>query len=81
MLWAEKYFGKTLLDQMTENNNESSSIEENLPMVNYIMLHRIYDMMTLIAMKLAGEEETSKMVQYHEQGYLLGPTPAYTVDE
>ena len=62
-------------------NDDASSIEENLPMVNYIMLHRIYDMMTLIAMKLAGEEETSKMVQYHEQGYLLGPTPAYTVDE
>ena len=81
MPWAEKYSGRTLLDKMTETTNESSSIEENLPMVNYIMLHRIYDMMTLIAMKLAGEEETSKMVQYHEQGYLLGPTPAYTVDE
>jgi hypothetical protein len=78
-IWAKRNFGKTLDDQTINEN--ASSIEDNLPMVNYIMLHRIYDMMTLIAMKLAGEEETSRMVQYHEKGYLLGPTPAYTVDE
>lgn len=65
---------------MTEQN-EASNIEDNLPMVNYIMLHRIYDLLTLIAAKVAGEEETSKMVEYHEKGYLLGPNPAYTVEE
>lgn len=59
-------------------NSEEQSIEENLPMVNYIMLHRIYDMLTLIANKVAGGEETSKMVEYHEQGYLLGPSPSFT---
>jgi hypothetical protein len=59
-------------------NNEEQSIEDNLPMVNYIMLHRIYDMLTLIANKVAGGEETSKMVEYHEQGYLLGPSPSFT---
>jgi hypothetical protein len=61
---------------MTDNN----SLEENLPMVSYIMLHRIYDMLSLIAMELAGEEKTSRMVQHHENGYLLGPAPAYTPD-
>jgi hypothetical protein len=59
-------------------NNEEQSIEDNLPMVNYIMLHRIYDMLTLIANKVAGGEEVSKMVEYHEQGYLLGPSPSFT---
>jgi hypothetical protein len=59
-------------------NNEEQSIEDNLPMVNYIMLHRIYDMLTLIANKVAGGEETSRMVEYHEQGYLLGPSPSFT---
>lgn len=59
-------------------NNEEQTIEDNLPMVNYIMLHRIYDMLTLIANKIAGGEETSKMVEYHEQGYLLGPSPSFT---
>ena len=64
-----------------KENNESSNIEDNLPMVNYIMLHRIYDILTLISVKLAGQEETAKMVEYHDKGYLLGPTPSYTQDE
>lgn len=59
-------------------NKEEQTIEDNLPMVNYIMLHRIYDMLTLIANKVAGGEETSKMVKYHDQGYLLGPLPSFT---
>lgn len=57
---------------------ETSSLEENLPMVNYIMLHRIYDMLSLISMELAGEEKTARMIEHHEKGYLLGPAPGYT---
>jgi hypothetical protein len=63
---------------MTE---ESSNLEDNLPMVNYIMLHRIYDLLSLIANEVAGEEKTSRMVEYHDQGYLLGPSPSYTPEE
>lgn len=59
-------------------NQESSNLEDNLPMVNYIMLARIYDILTLIANKIVGSEDVSKMVAYHDQGYLLGPTPSYT---
>lgn len=67
---------------MTEKNTQA--LEDNLPMVNYIMLHRIYDMLTLIA-KLGVKndtelEEISKMIEYHNQGYLLGPAPSYTSD-
>lgn len=64
-------------------NNEEQSIEENLPMVNYIMLHRIYDMLTVIANKIVGSDEINKMVEYHESGYLLGPAPSYNagIDE
>jgi hypothetical protein len=32
-------------------------------------------------MKLVGEEDTSKMVEYHNQGFLLGPLPSYTAKE
>lgn len=64
---------------MTEEVKESN-LEDNLDMVQYIMLHRIYDMLTLISNHLVGSEKTSKMVQYHEQGFLLGPTPAYSAD-
>ncbi len=50
-------------------------------MVNYIMLHRIYDVMTIIASKLVGAEEVDKMIKYHNEGYLLGPAPSYTPQE
>jgi hypothetical protein len=63
---------------MTE---ESNNLEDNLPMVNYIMLHRIYDLLSLIANEVAGEEKTSRMVEYHDQGYLLGPAPSYTPEQ
>jgi hypothetical protein len=61
--------------------NETTNLEDNLPMVNYIMLHRIYDMLALIANHLADPEEVSKMVSYHEQGFLLGPVPSYSPSE
>jgi len=63
------------------NEQRSSDLEDNLPMVNYIMLHRIYDLLTIIANTLVGPEDTSKMVSYHEQGYLLGPAPSYSAAE
>ena len=57
---------------------DAGTIEDNIPMVTYIMLHRIYDLLSLIADKVVGGEEVSKMVGYHEKGFLLGPEPAYT---
>lgn len=65
---------------MTENE-KPQNLEDNLPMVNYIMLHRIYDLLTLIANKLVGSEDVAKMVEYHNQGFLLGPTPSFTPSE
>ena len=56
------------------------NLEDNLPMVNYIMLHRIYDLLTLIANKVAGSEDVAKMLEYHDKGILLGPTPSYAPD-
>jgi hypothetical protein len=61
-------------------DKQSQSIEDNLPMVNYIMLHRIYDMLTIMANK-ADPEKTAKMVEYHEQGFLLGPAPSFSPSE
>lgn len=67
------------------NNQKSDNLEDNLPMVNYIMLHRIYDMLTLIANELAKDEDSrlkiSKMVEYHKEGFLLGPSPAFRAEE
>lgn len=64
-----------------DNKEEPLNLEDNLPMVNYIMLHRIYDLLTLIANKLVGPEDVSKMVEYHNKGYLLGPMPSFSPSE
>jgi hypothetical protein len=60
---------------------EKKDLAENIDMVNYIMLHRIYDVMTILASKLVGSEEVEKMIKYHSEGYLLGPAPSYTPQE
>lgn len=64
---------------MTEENR--SSLEDNLPMVNYIMLHRIYDVLCLIAKQGGSVQEIEKMVEYHKEGFLLGPSPAFISEE
>lgn len=65
-----------------DNSPESQNLEDNLPMVNYIMLHRIYDLLTLIASEIVKDsDKVNKMIQYHEAGYLLGPGPSYTPQE
>ena len=64
-----------------DQNQQTSSIEDNLPLVNYIMLHRIYDMLTLIAKEVAGSQDVEKMVEYHKEGFLLGPSPAFISEE
>ena len=67
------------------SNQENNSLEDNLPMVNYIMLHRIYDILSLIADSLSKSEEdrqkVMKMIEYHKEGFLLGPSPAYRSEE
>jgi hypothetical protein len=63
---------------MNEEKEPSQNLEDNLPMVNYIMLHRIYDLLVLISKSIAEPEEVQKMIDYHEKGFLLGPAPSFT---
>ena len=64
-------------------NSPSNNLEDNLPMVNYIMLHRIYDVLWLIAKNSSPEasNEIEKMVKYHQDGFLLGPSPAFRAED
>ena len=64
---------------MQENNPKP--LEDNLDMANYIMLHRIYDVLLLLSNKIVGSEETEKMSKYHEEGYLLGPSPSFRSED
>lgn len=65
------------------DSNQAKSLEDNLPMVNYIMLHRIYDVLTLLAKYSSKDDgdEVAKLIEYHEKGFLLGPAPALTTEE
>lgn len=69
---------------MSEQEN-TQDLEDNLPMVNYIMMHRVYDMLTFIANMLSKTEDDrqqlAKMVEYHKEGFLLGPSPAFRSKE
>lgn len=64
-------------------SEEQKSLEDNIPMVSYIMLHRIYDVLTLVGKYLSKDDgaELSKLIKYHEEGYLMGPVPSYTPQE
>jgi hypothetical protein len=77
MLWVEKYGGLMQDDKKAETSN----LEDSLPMVTYIMLHRIYDLLSLIASKVADPKDVEKMIEYHEAGYLLGPVPSFNPGE
>ena len=61
-----------------ELEEAQKDLSENLDMVNYIMLHRIYDVLTIIAKHMAGADEVKKMLDYHNDGFLLGPAPSFT---
>jgi hypothetical protein len=65
---------------MSEDNK---NLEDNLPMVTYIMLHRIYDILTLATKYLSKDdgEEVAKLIDYHDKGYLMGPVPSFTPQE
>ena len=78
MLWEGKFFGKIQVEKMVDSQDPvDEPLEQNLDMVNYIMLHRIYDLLTLIANKMVDGDDVSKMMEYHERGFLLGPAPAF----
>jgi hypothetical protein len=56
---------------------EEDSVEDNLPLVNYIMLHRVYDLL-LILCQAQDPEKTARLVELHTSGGFLGPTPSYS---
>jgi hypothetical protein len=38
-------------------------------------------LLSLISNEIVGSEKTSKMIEYHDQGFLLGPAPSYSSEE
>jgi hypothetical protein len=57
------------------------SIDENIGIVTYIMLSRIYDVLCLIADGVGKGEELMEVVAQHREGKLLGPLPSLMNEE
>lgn len=55
---------------------QSGAIDENIGIVTYIMLARIYDVLCLIADGVGKGEELMEMLAQHRDGKLLGPDPS-----
>jgi hypothetical protein len=55
---------------------QPQTIDDNLGIVTYITLSRIYDVLCLIADGVGKGEEVLKMIEAHRNGELLGPEPA-----
>ena len=53
------------------------TIDDNLGIVTYITLSRIYDVLCLIADGVGKGEEVLAMIEAHRNGELLGPPPAF----
>lgn len=72
-----------MTDSSTTPNSEGvqeETLENNLPLVTYIMLHRIYDLLVVIGKNLVKDDSLDKLIAFHEKGYLLGPSPSYSED-
>lgn len=56
------------------------TIDDNLGIVTYIQLSRIYDVLCLIADGVGKGEELLQMLEAHRNGQLLSPSPALNPD-
>lgn len=57
------------------DNVEVSKISDDATVINYIMLARIYDMLTIIGDALGRGEDMLKIMNLHKQGQLMSPPP------
>lgn len=60
---------------------EVNNINENLGMVTFIMLARIYDMLSLIADGLGKGDDAIRLISLHQSGELMCPPPSINIDE
>jgi len=58
-----------------EENIETSQIQDDAIVVNYIMLARIYDLLCVIGDSLGKGEDIVNLIDLHRQGQLMSPPP------
>ena len=61
---------------------ETTKVNDDAVVVNYIMLARIYDLLCIIGDSLGKGEDVMNMINLHRQGQLMSPPPIIsTADE
>jgi len=63
-------------------SEENVNLEDNLQMAQFIMLARIYDLISVLTSHMTEKPELiQNIVNLHEQGHILGPMPAFKPKE
>jgi hypothetical protein len=63
------------------NKEEISKVQDDAIVINYIMLARIYDQLTIIADALGKGEDMLKLMDLHKSGQLMSPPPVITTSD
>jgi hypothetical protein len=54
---------------------ETSTVQDDATVINYIMLARIYDLLCVIGDSLGKGEDVMNLINLHRQGQLMSPPP------
>lgn len=69
-------------EEKMSNTEEISKVSDDAIVINYIMLARIYDMLTVIGDALGKGEDVLRLMDLHKSGQLMSPPPVIqTSDE
>lgn len=83
--YAPRNFEKDRQKEDKMSNNEEkdtvSRVNDDAIVVNYIMLARIYDMLTIIGDALGRGEDVVKLMDLHKSGQLMSPPPVITTSD
>lgn len=62
-------------------NNDINAMNENIGIINYIMMGRIYDLLVIIGDALGKSQEVLDIMELHRQGHLMSPLPSLIDEE
>ena len=77
----EKLQREENMSNIEENETEISHVNDDATVINYIMLARIYDLLTVIGDSLGRGEDMLKMINLHRQGQLMSPPPVIATND
>lgn len=62
-------------------SDSMNDINDNIGMVMYIMLGRIYDMLVLLCDAQGKGEDALQLINLHSQGQLMAPPPSLMLED